>query len=399
MKKSIIIGIVCFLIIGAVYIYFFRSKDTIHYKTEEIGRGIISKYITATGTVNPVRTVVIGSQVSGLISQLSVDFNSKVEKGQVVAQIDPIPFEHEVKRAEAALAIAIANLEKAKVNAKNSKRSYLRLKELYENKVISIHDLDAAQTTYETNLADVELAEAQVLQAKAALEIAKTNLKHTVITSPLNGIVISKEVDVGQTVAATFQTPVLFTIAEDLVHMQVDVNVDEADIGMVEVGQTAKFTVDAFPEDVFEGVVVEIRKAPVIFQNVVTYSTIISFDNSLLKLMPGMTANTSILVAKAENVLRVPNAAFRYMPSRVLKQKAGERDMAEAKDAKTGPSIWILEQGEPKEVPVELGISDYNFTKITGGDLKEGQEVILAEIIPGSASGGAKPRVPWSRRY
>lgn len=314
MKKYVIIGIPCLVAIIVASIYFLDNSESIQYKTEKIDRGSISKYVTATGTINPVRTVIIGSQVTGLISRLYADFNSAVKVGQVVAQIDPVPFEHRVKQAEATLATAIASLEKAKVNSKNNRRNYHRSKKLFAKKVVSIEELDAARTTYEAGLADVKLAEAQVLQAKAALGIAKTDLEHTVIISPLNGIVISRNVDVGQTVVSSFQTPILFNIAEDLVHMQVNTNVDEADIGMVQVGQDAKFTVDAFPEDLFEGKVSEIRMAPIIFQNVVTYDTIINVDNTSLKLKPGMTANTSILVARVENVFKGSQCGITIYP-------------------------------------------------------------------------------------
>ncbi|HHT9121717.1 MAG TPA: efflux RND transporter periplasmic adaptor subunit, partial [Candidatus Wunengus sp. YC63] len=338
MKKYIIIGIPCLIVIIIASFYSLGNKGAIQYRTVKIDKGAISKYVTATGTINPVRTVLIGSQVTGLISQLYVDFNSVVRVGQVVAQIDPVPFEHQVKKAEAALATAIASLEKAKVNSKNNRNNYLRSKKLFAKKVISINDLDAARTTYEAGLADEKLAESQILQAKAALEIAKTDLKHTVIVSPLDGIVISRDVDVGQTVVSSFQTPTLFHIAEDLVHMQVNTNVDEADIGMVKVGQDAKFTVDSFPDDVFEGKVVEIRMSPVIFQNVVTYNTLINVDNSSLKLKPGMTANTSILVARVEHALRVPNSALRYTPSEMLQSEADKKALTERKFAKKSSS-------------------------------------------------------------
>ena len=314
MNKYIIVGVPCLIAIIVASVYLFGNTESIQYKTEKVDCGTIAKYVTATGTINPVRTVIIGSQVTGLISKLYADYNSEVKTGQIVAQIDPIPFEHQVKKAEATLATAIASLEKAKVTSKNNRRNYHRSKKLFAKKVVSIEDLDSARTAYETGLAEVKLAEAQILQARASLEIAKTDLKHTVIVSPLNGIVISRNVNVGQTVVSSFQTPTLLNIAEDLVHMQVNTNVDEADIGMVKIGQDAKFTVDAFPEDFFEGKVSEIRMAPIIFQNVVTYDTIINVDNSSLKLKPGMTANTSILVARAEHVLRVPNAALRYTP-------------------------------------------------------------------------------------
>ncbi|CAG0942196.1 Macrolide export protein MacA [Candidatus Brocadiaceae bacterium] len=397
MKKYILIGIPCLAAILVASIYFLGNKESIQYKTEKIERDTISKYITATGTINPVRTVIIGSQVTGLISKLYVDFNSEVKSGQIVAQIDPVPFEHQVKRAEATLATAIASLEKAKVNSRNNSRNYHRSKRLFAKKVVSIEELDAARTTYQAGLADVKLAESQVLQAKAALEIAKTDLEHTVIVSPLNGIVISRNVDVGQTVVSSFQTPTLFNIAEDLVHMQVNTNVDEADIGMVQVGQNAKFTVDAFPEDFFEGKVSEIRMSPIIFQNVVTYDTIINVDNSSLKLKPGMTANTSILVASAENVLRVPNAALRYTPSEILKGDVDRKALVDRKFAKkTGLHIWVLDKGKLKQVAVKLGIGDDSFTEILEGDVKEGQEVVIGETLPKTAEKGQQ-RVPWGR--
>ncbi len=400
MKKYILIGIPCLIGIIVASIYFLGNTESIQYKTEKIERGNISKYVTATGTINPVRTVIIGSQVTGLISKLYADFNSVVNAGQVVAQIDPVPFEHQVKKAEAALATAIASLQKAKVNSKNNRRNYHRSKRLFAKKVVSIEDLDSARTTYHAGLAEVKLAEAQVLQAKASLEIAKTDLKHTVIISPLNGIVISRNVDVGQTVVSSFQTPTLFNIAEDLVHMQVNTNVDEADIGMIKAGQDAKFTVDAFPEDFFEGKVTEIRMAPIIFQNVVTYDTIISVDNSSLKLKPGMTANTSILVASSENVLRIPNEALRYTPSEVLKGELDKKSLIDRKFArKTTSHVWVLEKGKLKQVAVKLGTGDDNFTEILEGDIKEGQEVVIGETLPKTVERGQQ-RVPWGRaRY
>ncbi|MCF6154788.1 MAG: efflux RND transporter periplasmic adaptor subunit [Candidatus Brocadia sp.] len=400
MKKYMIIGILCLIAIVVASIYFLGNKESIHYKTEKIDRENIRRYVTATGTINPVRTVIIGSQVTGIISKLYVDYNSEVKVGQVVAQIDPVPFEHRVKQAEAALATAIASLEKAKVNSKNNRRNYHRSKKLFAKSVVSIEELDVARTTYQAGLADIKLAESQVLQAKAALEIAKTDLEHTVIVSPLNGIVISRNVDVGQTVVSSFQTPTLFNIAEDLVHMQVNTNVDEADIGMVQAGQDAKFTVDAFPEDLFEGKVSEIRMAPIIFQNVVTYDTIINVDNTSLKLKPGMTANTSILVAKAENVLRVPNAALRYTPSEILKGEVDKKVLADRKLAKkTVSHIWVLDKGKLKQVAVKLGIGNDSFTEILEGDVKEGQEVVISETLPRATVKGQQ-RVPWSRgRY
>lgn len=400
MNKYLIPGVPCLIAIIVVSIYFFGNTEPTQYKTEKIDRGTIAKYVTATGTINPVRTVIIGSQVTGLISKLYADYNSEVRTGQIVAQIDPIPFEHQVKRAEAALAIAVSSLEKAKVTSKNNRRNYHRSKKLYAKKVVSIEELDSVRTAYEAGLADTKLAEAQVLQAKAALDIAKTDLKHTVIFSPLNGIVISRNVDVGQTVVSSFQTPTLFNIAEDLVHMQVNTNVDEADIGMVKVGQDAKFTVDAFPEDVFEGKVSEIRMAPILFQNVVTYDTIINVDNSSLKLKPGMTANASILVDRVEDVLRVPNAALRYTPSEVFKSETDKKALIDRKSsAKTRSHIWVLENGKLRRLEIKLGRGNDSFTEISEGDLKEGQEVVIGETASVTAGKGQQ-KVPWGRsRY
>lgn len=397
MKKYITIGIPCLIAIIVASIYSLGSKGAIQYNTAKVDKGAISKYVTATGTINPVRTVLIGSQVTGLISQLFADYNSVVKVGQVLAQIDPIPFEHQIKKAEAALATAEASLEKARVNSINNRKNYLRSKKLFAKKVISINELDAVRTTYESGTADEKLAEAQVLQAKAALEIVKTDLKHTVIVSPLDGVVISRDVDIGQTVVSSFQTPTLFHIAEDLVHMQVNTNVDEADIGMVNLGQDAKFTVDAFPDDVFEGKVVEIRMSPVIFQNVVTYNTLIDVDNSSLKLKPGMTANTSILVSSTKDALRIPNASLRYIPSEFLKTEADKKAITERKFAKKSSShIWMLENGQLRQVAVKLGISDDIFTEILEGDVKEGQEVVIAETLPVS-SAKTSQKVPWGR--
>jgi HlyD family secretion protein len=400
MKKYIIIGIPCLIALIVTTIILTRGTDAVQYKTTKIDRDTISKYVTATGTINPVRTVIIGSQVTGIITKLYADFNSIVKVGQIVAQIDPVPFEHQVQKAEATLTTAVASLEKARVNAKNNRRTYLRSKRLFASKVISINDLDAARTTYEAGIADEKLADAQVLQAKAALEIVKTDLAHTVIVSPLNGTVISRNVDVGQTVVSSFQTPTLYTLAEDLVHMQVNTKVDEADIGMIKVGQDAKFTVDAFPDDMFEGKVTEIRMSPIIFQNVVTYDTIISVDNSSLKLKPGMTANISILVGRAENVLRVSNAALRFTPSEITRGEMDKKAIIDRKfSKKSNTHIWILDHEKLKQVPIRLGIGDDNFTHIAEGDVREGQEVVVAEISSSKSKSQGSQKVPWRGRY
>ena len=397
MKKYIIVGIICLAAIIATYFTFFRNGETVQYKTAKIEVGTIGKYVTATGTINPVRTVLIGSQVSGLVSKLYADFNSVVKVGQIMAQIDPVPFQHKVRMADAALATATASLEKAKVNAGNNRKNYLRQRKLFVKKIISINDIDTARTAYHVSRAEVKLAEAQVMQATASREVAKTDLEHTSIVSPLNGIVISRNVDVGQTVVASFQTPTLFNIAEDLVHMQIDTNVDEADIGMVAVGQEVKFTVDAFPDDVFEGKVTEIRMSPIIFQMVVTYDTIVSVNNSALKLKPGMTANTSILVASKEQVMKVPNAALRYTPSSASKSDSGKKAPESKKPSeKSGAQVWLLERGKLKQAVVKPGIADDNFTEISSDEVKEGMEVVTAETSSGTTT-KTQQKAPWGR--
>jgi HlyD family secretion protein len=310
------------------------------FRTIKVDRGDISSVVTATGTINPVVNVLVGSQVSGTIKALYADFNSRVKEGQVIAQIDPAIFEAQVEQGRANVLNAQANLLNAQANLRNAQanlnkaeiviidagRTLERNKELVERKVIAQATLDTAQTNYDTAIAQrdvakaqlesaksqVESSRAQVEQAKAALKVGETNLRYTTIRSPVNGTVISRNVDVGQTVAASLQAPTLFTIAKDLTQMQVDTNVSEADIGRVAQGQDATFTVDAYPERIFRGKVAEIRNAPITVQNVVTYDVVIQVANPDLKLKPGMTANVNVLVEHREGVLKIPNAALRF---------------------------------------------------------------------------------------
>jgi len=346
-RRNVIIMTVIVLIVilvGGVISYWWigRKGSSQKFRTMKVERGEISTTVTATGTINPVITVLVGSQVSGTIKALYADFNSKVKEGQVIAQIDPAIFEAQVEQgkanvlnsqasqlnAHANLQSAQANLAKAEIAVLDTKRTFDRNKELMEKKAIAQAALDTAQTNYDSATAQKELAKAQlesaksqlesskaqVEQAKAALKLAETNLRYTTIRSPVNGIVISRNVDVGQTVAASLQAPTLFTIAKDLTQMQVDTNVSEADIGRIEKGQEATFTVDAYPERTFHGRVSEIRNAPTIIQNVVTYDVVIQVENKEFKLKPGMTANVSVMIAYKSGVLRIPNAALRYRP-------------------------------------------------------------------------------------
>src|SRR6266704_2921859 len=303
-----VVLIVALLIVASV-VRQCRNAVAENYQISIVTRGPITQAVTATGTLNPVVNVQVGSQVSGNISKLFADFNSQVKAGQVVAQIDPALFQATVTQAEGDLANAQAALELAKVNA-------TRMQELFARKTSSQADLDQA-------MANLHQAEANVKIKQGALDKAKADLDHCTITSPIDGIVISRNVDVGQTVAASLQAPVIFQIANDLTKMQIDANVAEADVGVLEVGQDVDFTVDAFPMRTFRGKVVQVRNAPITVQNVVTYDTVIGVSNPDLKLKPGMTANVSIIVAQKDNVLQIKNAALRYRPSEGGPAEAG----------------------------------------------------------------------------
>src|SRR5438477_5810935 len=293
------------IIVGLLVIAFAirqcRQRGAANYQTAMVARGPITQAVTATGTLNPVVTVQVGSQVSGNIAKLFADFNSQVKAGEVVAQIDPAIFQATVTQAEGDLASAKAALELAKVTA-------ARTQELFARKTSSQADVDQA-------MANLHQAEANVKIKQGALDKAKADLDHCTITSPIDGVVISRSVDVGQTVAASLQAPVIFAIANDLTKMQIDANVAEADVGVVTVDQSVDFSVDAFPNRTFHGKVVQVRNAPITVQNVVTYDTVIGVNNAELKLKPGMTANVSIIIAHKDDVLKISNAALRYRPS------------------------------------------------------------------------------------
>jgi HlyD family secretion protein len=375
-KKFIILSIIALVIIAAgLFIYPRGDGKNTAYKTEKVSRGDIKSIVTATGTVNAVTTVSVGTQVSGAIKKLFVDYNSSVKKGQLLAQIDPANFQAQVDQAMANLLSAKANLEKAAVVTIDAHRTYQRNKELFGQNFIAKSDLDAAETSFKSAEAQQKVNQAQIEQAKASLKIAETNLQYTNIVSPVNGTVISRNVDIGQTVAASFQTPTLFSIAQDLTKMQINTSVDEADIGRVDTGQGVSFTVDAYPDTIFVGKVSEVRNAPTTVSNVVTYDVIIKVDNPQLKLKPGMTANVSITVDTRHDVLRVPNAALRFKPA-----VAERSESKEEKQRIKGTKVWILETEKPRPVQVTIGISDGNYTEIISGQLEAGQEIITDNL-------------------
>jgi HlyD family secretion protein len=386
--KKIIIGFIVLILLGfAGFKLFGGKKAGTNFRTQPVTRGEVVEAVTASGTINPVSTVLVGTQVSGRVLKLFADFNSVVKQGQTVAQIDPAPFQSQVEQARANLLQGKANVEKAEAQAHQAEVKLKRAKALFAQSLVSQDDMDTAQADWETNAAQVNVAKAQLVQAEASLQLAKTNLEYTNIQSPVDGMVVSRNVDVGQTVAASFQTPTLFNIARDLTKMQIDTSVGEADIGKISMGEEVTFTVDAYPDQDFQGGVTQVRNAPTTVQNVVTYDVVITVENPDLKLKPGMTANTSIITSRQSDVLRVPNAALRFKYKEARNGKPGAR----------GPAVWILENGKPKRISVKPGISDGTFTAVTENGLKEGQEVIVdtaSSAGPQSGGAGRLPHLP-----
>src|SRR5882762_6647273 len=379
----IIIGLIVF----AFVLRQCRQSGAANYQTATVTHGPLTQAVTATGTLNPVVNVQVGSQVSGNIAKLFADFNSQVKAGDVVAQIDPALFQATVTQTEGDLASAQAALELAKLNA-------TRTQQLFTRKISSQQDLDQA-------MANLHQAEANVKIKQGALDKAKADLDHCTITSPIDGVVISRSVDVGHTVAASLQAPIIFMIANDLSKMQIDSNVAEADVGAVSVDQDVDFTVDAFPTRTFHGKIVQVRNAPITVQNVVTYDTVIGVSNADLKLKPGMTANVSIIIEHKDNVVQLKNAALRYRPPdaataeppKSTASPSGQRPTA-ARERKPERTVYVLSYGRPKAVQIKTGISDGIMTEVTEG-LKEGDRVVTAELSSPSAS-SSPPANPFS---
>jgi HlyD family secretion protein len=393
--KKIVIGIVLAAVVAfAGYMYFKKENGVSQYRTAKVEKGEIVDAITATGNINAVITVSVGSQVSGTIQQIFVDFNSRVQKGQVIALIDPQLLKAAVVQARGGVDNAKAALEKAQVGVIDTERTNRRNQELIKDGFVAQADVDSSQTAWEQALAQKRSAEAALQQTMGALKVAETNLEYATIRSPVDGIVISRNVDVGQTVAASFQTPTLFSIAQDLTKMQVDTNVDESDIGRAALDQTVTFTVDAWPEKTFTGAVAQVRNSPIVTQNVVTYNVVVRVDNRELLLKPGMTANVSIEVKKYGDVLKIPNAALRYRPT----AKGTEADGAakpkgdgKGKEA-GGQRVYLLgKDGKPAPVRVKTGISNGTFTVLEEGNLKEGDLLVTGEAQGKKAGGSATP--------
>jgi len=420
------------LVLAGVFAAFRLGKKTDpDYFSAKVEKGDIRQVIEATGTINPVTSVQVGSQVSGMISKLFVDFNSKVKKGQVIAEIDPKLFEGAVlqaqadlQNAQALLAAAKANLAKDQATLQQNKLDYNRAVTLQQQAVNSQQQLDQAKATYDaitaqvgSDRATIQQAEAQVAQKAATLKVAQTNLDYTIIRAPNNGTVVNRNIDIGQTVAASLQAPTLFTIALDLTKMQVYAKTDEGDVGQIRPGQKADFQVDAFPKEMFHGVVFQVRMNATSIQNVVTYDTIVNFDNPDLKLFPGMTAYVSIPVASVADIVKIPNAALRYKPDlpaenvQELYSKYGiavtpspappgagqpgatGREHAAPKPSGPGTSglavVWKLQPDKSlRPIQVHIGLTDHTYTALTGGDLQPGDELVTGATTAKQESAG-----------
>lgn len=363
-KRHIITGIVIIAVLTTGTIAVTNSKQ-VKYKTKPIERCTITEVVEASGTINPVNTVSVGSTVSGLIKEIYVDYNDVVKKGQILAQIDPANFEATVQQNQAQINNARANLAKLQAIANYDQKQYVRYKNLYAKNFVAKSELDEKLSTYQSDIAQINAAKAQINQYQATLKTALTNLGYTKIIAPVDGTVISREIDLGSPVAASFQAPELFTIAQDLTKMQIEVSVSEADIGRVEEGQDVTYTLDGYPDSTFTGKVTQVRLSPTTESNVVTYTVIVDVNNEDLKLKPGMTANVSIITDKSENVLCVPNMALKFTP-----------DINGPKYKNQG--IWILEKGKPKRVEIETGAYNDSSTEIISDKIQEGTDVIIS---------------------
>jgi HlyD family secretion protein len=377
------------LISGIAGFFYLKRSPEITYKTAKIERGTVISSVAATGNLSAVTTVQVGTQVSGTIQKLYVDYNSRVKQGQAIAEIDPSLFNASVEQSHGNFLNAEANLQKARVAAADAERTFNRNRKLLADGIISQGDFDLAETAYQSAKAGIKAAEGSVAQTRGSLLQAKTNLRYSIIRSPVDGVIISRSVDIGQTVAASFQTPTLFTIAKDLTKMQIEVSVDEADISRIKLDQSASFTVDSYPEQQFKGKVVQIRNAPVINQNVVTYIVVVNVDNSDLKLKPGMTANVSIEVARKDDVLKLPPSALRFKPkAKTEEPKKGQQAGAPregggkpgGRKGGGGQQVYIVKNNVPSAVAVKTGISNNGAIELLESSLKEGDEVIIEQI-------------------
>ena len=405
-------ALVLVLIAGGVVWRILRRPPPLQYQTAAVAKGPVVAKVTATGILSAVVTVQVGAQVSGRVSKLYADYNSTVKKGQLIAELDPALFEANVEQAKANVLQAEGQLKQAEANVLAAQRVYDRDKPLRASNLIAQADLDIAETTLEAAKAAVVAAKGNLAQAKAQLSQSTVNLTYTKILSPIDGTVISRSVDVGQTVAASLQAPVIFTVAGDLQKMQVDTSVAEADVGKLAAGMEATFVVDAFPDERFKGTIRQIRNSPQTQQNVVTYDAVIDVNNPDLKLRPGMTANTTVVYADRQDVLKVPNAALRFRPTPEMlaalgRSSAGPGRVAGrdgsggaggaagrggATGSGPGRSLWVVRDGRPTPTQVTIGVSDGTFTEIVSGQVQAGDAVLTG--VEAAPAGGARPASP-----
>jgi len=420
LKRKWLLLVLLLVAVGIVSGFAFSRSPKPQYFTGTVQRGDIRTAVQATGTIDAVTTVQVGSQVSGTISNLNADFNSRVKKGDVIAEIDPSLFtgallqaKADLQTARAALSAANAELAKAQATASQATADYQRNAALAKEGIISAQQLDAAKATADSAVAAVNSAKAQVgsaaaqvQQKSAAVEVAQTNVDHTIIRAPIDGIVTARSVDVGQTVAASLQAPTLFTIAQDLTKMHVLAKTDESDVGNIKVGQTATFTVDAFPQQVFRGTVQQVRMNPTTVQNVVTYDTVVEFSNPDMKLFPGMTAYVTIPVAQAQNVLEVPNAALRFKPDvpsdqlNALYAKNGIQAPVSKRGVQAQSDtaiLWKLDGKDMQPVQIRTGITDHSSTEVAqviAGALNQGDKLILGSETAGNSGNKGATAAP-----
>ena len=366
------------LVIGIIG---FAGSKQVKYQTRHVKRCTITQVVEASGTINPVNTVSVGSTVSGLIKEIYVDYNDVVKKGQILAQIDPANFEATVQQNQAQINNAQANVARLQAIADFDRQQYIRYKNLYAKNFVAKSELDEKYSTYKSDIAQINAAKAQISQYQASLRTAMTNLGYTKIIAPVDGTVISREIDLGSPVAASFQAPELFTIAQDLTNMQIEVSVSEADIGKVEEGQDVTYTIDGYPDQNFKGKVTQVRLSPTTESNVVTYTVIVDVNNEDLKLKPGMTANVSIITDKSENVLCVPNMALKFTP-----------DINGPKYKNQG--IWVLEKGKPKRIEIKTGANNDSNTEIISDKINEDTQVIMSIKSKNSKANNGRMRVP-----
>ena len=451
MKKKIIwIIVVLVIVAGAILgLTVFRNgkNGEIKYKTETLARGDVEALVVTSGTLNPIEIVDVGAQVSGKIEKLYADFNSPVTKGQIVAELDQEPLKMKIDQNEANFKSRMASLERSKVSLSQAEKGYERAKALFAKALLSIEEIEASEAAYLGAKSDLISAEASLAQAKSTLDLSKVDLAYSVIRAPVDGVIITRKVNVGQTLQSNYAAPVLFQVATDLTKMKVECSVDESDIGKVKEGQKVRFTVEAYQNETFNGIVQQVRFSPETVQNVVTYTTIVNVENPEKKLLPGMTATVSIIVGEAKGVLRVSNAALRFTPNLSpeelvkMAQEMRDRMMAQrqaqggqpgaatpgaaaagagAQPAGQGgqvafnrqggmpgggegqagrarqqaPRVWLLDKdGKLRMSFLRTGVSDTSYSEILRGELKEGDVVITGTETPATRAAANQPQM------